>query len=265
MNTVELTSRKRGTQWDPITYLSFADERTRPASELLARVPNEKPARVIDLGCGPGNSTGLLRERWPDAHLEGMDSSREMIVQARASGVDAQWSVDDIAKWNAAAPYDVIFSNATLHWVDELTSLLPRLLQEVAPGGTFAFQVPTNFEMPSHALIHEVANDGPWAPRLRNVRNNNLLRAEQCYSLLEPYAAKLDIWDTEYLQVLDGPDAVYRWISGTGLRPYVQALEGAERDAFIEEYKRRLNVAYPIRENGKTLFPFSRLFVVARR
>jgi trans-aconitate 2-methyltransferase len=254
-----------GHQWDPVAYLSFADERTRPASELLARVPNDRPKRVIDLGCGPGNSTALLRKRWPDAHLEGLDSSREMIGQARESGVGAKWSVADIASWQAPAPYDVIFSNATLHWVGDQTSLLPRLFGAVAPGGTFAFQVPANFDMPSHALIHEMANDGPWAPRLREVRNTALLRAEHCFTILEPCAATLDIWDTEYLHVLDGCDAVYRWISGTGLRPFVQALEGAERDAFVEEYKRRLEVAYPMRKSGKTLLPFRRLFVVARK
>jgi trans-aconitate 2-methyltransferase len=252
-------------QWDPTTYLAFAAERTRPARELLARVPNDKARRVIDLGCGPGNSTALLRKRWPDAHLEGLDSSAEMIGQAQASGVGAEWSVADIAIWKPTASYDVIFSNATLHWIGEQSSLLPRLFQAVCPGGTFAFQVPLNFEMPSHALIHAIANDGPWAPRLRDVRNTNLLKAAQCFAILEPYAAVLDIWDTEYLHVLDGRDAVYRWISGTGLRPYVQALEGAERDAFVEEYKRRLDAAYPMRKSGKTLLPFRRLFVVARR
>ena len=251
--------------WDPKTYLAFADERTRAAAELLARVPIEAAGRIIDLGCGPGNSTELLANRWPDAHLEGLDSSPDMIGQARESGVCAEWSVADIADWRVSAPYDVIFSNATLHWVGDQTTLLPRLFQAIAPGGAFAFQVPLNFDMPSHALIRAVADEGPWAAKLKAVRNIVLMSAEQCFDILEPYAANLDIWDTEYLQVLDGPDPVYRWVSGTGLRPFVQALEGAKREAFIADYKTRLNAAYPMRSNGKTLFPFRRLFVVARR
>jgi len=252
-------------QWDPKTYLAFADERTRAAAELLARIPIEAPTRVIDLGCGPGNSTALLASRWAGAHLEGMDSSPEMIDQARESGVAAEWSVADIAGWTAAAPYDVIYSNAALHWVGDQASLLPRLMQSVRPGGALAFQVPMNFDMPSHVLMRAVASEGPWAAKLSGVRNIVLMSAEQCFDILEPYAASLDIWDTEYLQVMEGPDAVYRWVSGTGLRPFVQALEGAERDAFIQDYKARLNAAYPMRESGKTLFPFRRLFVVARR
>ena len=252
-------------QWDPKTYLAFADERTRPAAELLARVPVEAPERVVDLGCGPGNSTALLADRWPDAHIEGIDSSPEMIRQARESGVKAEWSVADIADWTASAPYDVVYSNAALHWVGDQASLLPRLMRSVRPGGALAFQVPLNFDMPSHALMREVAGEGSWAAKLRDVRNIVLMSAEQSFDILEPYAKALDIWETEYLQVMEGPDAVYRWVSGTGLRPFVQALDGAERDGFVEAYKARLNAAYPMRDSGKTLFPFRRLFVVARR
>ncbi|HEY3889053.1 MAG TPA: trans-aconitate 2-methyltransferase [Caulobacteraceae bacterium] len=251
--------------WDPKTYLAFADERTRPAAELLARVPIDDPGRVIDLGCGPGNSTALLADRWPGARLEGVDSSPEMIRQARESGVRAEWSVADIADWTAGAAYDVIYSNAALQWVGGQASLLPRLLQAVRPGGALAFQVPLNFDMPSHALMREVAGEGSWAAKLREVRNIVLMSAEQSFDILEPYAAGLDIWETEYLQVMDGPDAIYRWVSGTGLRPFMQALDGAEREAFVEAYKARLSAAYPMRASGKTLFPFRRLFVVARR
>jgi trans-aconitate 2-methyltransferase len=252
-------------QWDPKTYLAFADERTRPAAELLARVPVEAPERVVDLGCGPGNSTALLADRWPDAHIEGIDSSPEMIRQARESGVKAEWSVANIADWTASAPYDVVYSNAALHWVGDQASLLPRLMRSVRPDGALAFQVPLNFDMPSHVLMREVAREGSWAAKLRDVRNIVLMSAEQSFDILEPYAKALDIWETEYLQVMEGPDAVYRWVSGTGLRPFVQALDGAERDGFVEAYKPRLNAAYPMRDSGKTLFPFRRLFVVARR
>jgi trans-aconitate 2-methyltransferase len=252
-------------QWDPKTYLAFADERTRPAAELLARVPVEAPERVVDLGCGPGNSTALLADRWPGAHIAGIDSSPEMIRQARESGVRAEWSVADIADWTVSAPCDVVYSNAALHWVGDQASLLPRLMQSVRPGGALAFQVPLNFDMPSHALMREVAAKGSWAAKLRDVRNIVLMSSEQSFDILEPHATGLDIWETEYLQVMEGPDAIYRWVSGTGLRPFVQALDGAERETFIEAYKARLNAAYPMRKSGKTLFPFRRLFVVARR
>lgn len=251
--------------WNPKTYLAFADERTRPAAELLARVPDEAPARVIDLGCGPGNSTALLRARWPHAALEGLDSSPQMLGQAHGSGVDAHWIEADVASWRAPEPYDVIFSNATFQWLGDHAGLLPRLLGFVNQGGTFAFQVPHNMDAPSHALMREAAANGPWSAKLRNVREIAVLTPDAYYGILKPNAAAVDIWETEYLQVLKGDDAVYHWVSGTGLRPFVQALDGAERDAFIAAYKKRLLAAYPPRADGTTLFPFKRLFAVARR
>ena len=251
--------------WDPKIYLDFEDERTRPAAELLARVPHKNPATVIDLGCGPGNSTALLARRWPKAHLEGLDSSEAMLDQARRSGINATWHSGDIPGWSPAKNFDVIFTNATLQWVPDQDKVVPRLMSFVAADGVLAFQVPCNFNAPSHKLIRDVAAEGPWAAKLKNVRNLTLTTPEFYYDLLEPLSSSLDIWETDYLQVLTGDDAVYRWVSGTGLRPFVQALEGAEREAFIAEYKKRLSVAYPMRASGKTLFPFKRLFAVARR
>lgn len=250
--------------WNPKTYLAFADERTRPAAELLARVPDENPARVIDLGCGPGNSTALLRARWPNAKIEGLDSSPDMLAQAKKAGIEADWIEADVATWRAAALYDVIFSNATFQWLGDHAALLPRLAGFVKPGGTFAFQVPHNMDAPSHALMRETAAHGPWSPKLRNVREIAVRAPQDYYDILKPHAASLDIWETEYLHILTGEDAVYHWVSGTGLRPFVQALDGAERDAFIADYKARLNVAYAPGGDGTTLLPFKRLFVVAR-
>jgi trans-aconitate 2-methyltransferase len=251
--------------WNPQTYLAFADERTRPAAELLARVPDVAPARVIDLGCGPGNSTALLRSRWPDAKIEGLDSSPDMLAQAAKAGVAADWIEGDVATWSASAPYDVIFSNATFQWLGDHQALLPRLMGFVETGGSFAFQVPHNMDAPSHALMRETAASGPWSRKLANVREVSVLPAAEYYAILAPHAASVDIWETEYLHVLHGEDAVYHWVSGTGLRPFVQALDGAEREAFIAAYKIRLATAYPIRADGTTLFPFKRLFAVARR
>jgi trans-aconitate 2-methyltransferase len=251
--------------WDPKTYLDFEDERTRPAVELLARVPLRTPAHVIDLGCGPGNSTALLARRWPKARLEGLDSSEPMLDQARRSGIQATWHSGDIPTWRPNRQYDVIFANASLHWIEDQDATMRRLMSCVAPGGVFAFQVPANFHEASHALMREVAEGGPWAAKLKGVRNIVLGSAQGYYELLEPLSSHLDIWHTTYLQVLDGEDAVYRWVSGTGLRPFVDALDGAEREAFIAAYKARLDQAYPLRPSGRTLFPFQRLFVVAKR
>jgi len=249
--------------WNPETYLAFAGQRTRPAADLLARVPASDPARVIDLGCGPGNSTALLAARWPDAGLEGLDSSTDMLKQARASGVPANWILAEIAAWSPQAPYDVIFSNATFQWLPDQAVLFPRLMSFVKSGGVFAFQVPVNFNARSHALMREAADDPRWKAKLDAVRDIQRGSAKAYYEILKPHVAMLDIWQTEYLQVLEGEDAVYRWVSGTGLRPFVQALEGEERDAFIAAYKAKLNAAYPRRADGTTLFPFQRLFVVA--
>src|ERR1700761_7668230 len=248
--------------WNPTVYLAFADERTRPAAELLARVQTEHPARVADLGCGPGNSTAPLRERWPDAHIDGVDSSSEMLEKARKSGIKADWELADLATWTASAPYDVIFSNATYQWLPHHDVLLPRLLGFVKPGGVFAFQVPNNMQAPSHVLMRETGAAGPWAAKLKNVREVAVQPTESYYDLLRPLAASVDIWETEYLQVLKGEDAVYHWVSGTGLRPFVAALDDGERERFIAEYKTRLNKAYPPRADGTTLFPFKRLFAV---
>jgi trans-aconitate 2-methyltransferase len=251
--------------WNPGIYLAFADQRTRPAAELLSRVGAEQPARVIDLGCGPGNSTGLLAARWPAARLEGLDSSAAMLAQARASEVRATWVEADLASWTPAEPYDVIFSNATLQWLPQQETLLPRLMGFVKAGGSFAFQVPVNYDAPSHRLMREAADDPRFREKLSSVREIQRGRAAAYYEILKPHAASLDIWQTEYLQVLTGEDAVYRWVSGTGLRPFLDALQGEERDAFIALYTEKLNAAYPRCADGTTLFPFQRLFVVAEK
>jgi trans-aconitate 2-methyltransferase len=252
--------------WDPQQYMKFGAERTRPAAELLARVPLASPQRVIDLGCGPGNSTALFIERWPDADVTGMDSSPEMIAQAKKSGVNAMFEVGDIVAWSAKEPFDVVYSNATLQWVSDHAHLLPRLMNAVADGGVFAFQVPCNFGEPSHTLLYELAQSGPWAAKLKNRRDRAaVLKAGAYFDILEPLSKSLDIWETTYMQVLDGDDAVFHWMSGTGLRPFSNALQGEERETFLAEYKRRLAHAYPMRKSGKTLYPFQRLFCVASK
>lgn len=251
--------------WDPEIYLTFAAERTRPAAELLARVPLKAPARAIDLGCGPGNSTALLAARWPQAEIEGLESSPEMLTKAKASGVGAKWIAGEVETWQPQTPYDVVFSNATLHWIAGHRALLPRLMGFVTEGGALAFQVPRNFHFPSHVLMREVAESGPWAKKLAGARRINVEEPETYFDILAPHSKSLDIWETSYLHVLDGEDPVLEWVSGTGLRPFLAPLDATEREAFLADYRARLRQAYPRRADGKTLFPFKRLFAVAMK
>jgi trans-aconitate 2-methyltransferase len=252
--------------WNPERYLAFADHRTRPAIDLLARVPLQQAARIADLGCGPGNSTRLLVERWPAAEVLGIDSSSDMLASARRSGVGATWIRADIANWAPHGTVDLIYSNAALHWVAGHSSLLPRLLGSVRSGGVLAIQMPRNFDAPSHALLRTAAASGPWADRLAEVLDWRPVAApEWYYDLLAPQTAILDIWEAVYLHVLEGDDPVLRWTRSTALRRIVQALDGAEFSAFETAYAARLREAYPRRADGRTLFPFRRLFIVAQR
>jgi trans-aconitate 2-methyltransferase len=252
--------------WDPKTYMNFGAERTRPAGELLARIAADAPVRVADLGCGPGNSTALLAARWPDAKLDGIDNSNEMLADARKSGVDAEWVLADIAQWKPAKACDVIFSNAALQWVGGHAELLPRLMGFVAAGGTLAVQMPRNFAEPCHTLIREAASGKRWAHKFDDVRDWwHVLAPEDYFGVLEGHAAAIDIWETRYVQVLEGEDAVFRWMSGTGLRPFAAALDESERAEFLEIYRDGLRAAYPRRAGGTTLYPFQRLFIVARK
>jgi trans-aconitate 2-methyltransferase len=250
--------------WNPERYLAFGDERTRPAVDLLAHVPLAGPARVADLGCGPGNSTRLLCERWPEADVLGIDSSAAMLAKAEGSGIRARWLESDIATWTPDAPFDLLFSNAALHWLPDHANLLPQLLGHLRPGGVLAIQMPRNFAAPSHTLLREVASAGPWAGRLApNLAEEPVAAPEWYHDLLAPLAAALDIWQTEYLHVLDGDDPVLSWVRGTALQPVVAALSAEEQVLLEAEYARRLRLAYARRPDGRTLFPFRRLFIVA--
>jgi trans-aconitate 2-methyltransferase len=251
--------------WDPGTYLAFGAERTRPAAELLARIPLSTPRRVADLGCGPANSTALLRARWPDAQIDGIDSSPEMLKQARASGVEARFIEADIAQWMPEAPYDVIYSNAALQWLRGHETLFPRLFSFVAPGGAFAMQVPRNYEDISQQLVRQAVADPRWADRLKHVRDWwNGLEPERYYDLLIPKSQSVDLWETRYFHLLEGHDAVFRWMMGTSLRPFADALESPLKNVFLQHYRELLAGAYVPRADGKIIIHrFLRLFMVA--
>jgi len=249
--------------WDPKTYLAFGAERTRPAADLLARLTLEQPRRVADLGCGPGNSTALLRARWPDAEIDAIDFAPEMLADARKSGVDARFIQADIAEWTPDEPYDVIYSNAALQWLGDHERLLPRLVSFVRPGGVLAVQVPRNFEEQCHVLIRRAVGDPRWSAELKDVRDWwNVLEPEAYFDLLRPGATSVDIWETRYFHVLEGEDPVFHWMMGTGLRPYAAALASPLKEAFLEHYRGLLAGAYPPRPGGQTIHRFLRLFFV---
>lgn len=253
-------------KWDPGQYLAFADLRLRPALDLLARIPAEAPKFVVDLGCGPGNLTPYLKARWPRARVAGVDASAEMLAKARSAVPDAEFAQADIGAWTPDAPPDVIFSNAALHWLDRHEELFPRLFGLLAPGGVLAVQMPRNHGAPSHTEIIATVEAGPWRARLEPLlRPSPTHPPAVYYDLLAPLAARLDIWETEYLQVLEGKDPVKEFTKGSALKPFLDALEGAERAAFEEAYAARLRAAYPPQPDGRTLFPFRRLFLVAAR
>jgi trans-aconitate 2-methyltransferase len=250
--------------WDPATYLEYADERGRPFVDLLARVPAQRPTSVVDLGCGPGQLTRLLGHRWPEADVVGVDSSSQMIAAATAEG-RLRFVVGDLRTWKPPRPVDVLVSNATLQWVPGHLELLPTLLEQVAPGGWFAFQVPGNFGEPSHTLRQELAADPRFAPHLTGVATPAAHDPEDYLLRLLRLGCGVDAWETTYLHVLTGPDPVYRWVVGTGARPTLQALPDDLRAVFEAEFRGALRAAYPADEQGRVVLPFRRVFVVAQK
>lgn len=250
--------------WNAQTYLTYGDERTRPAGELLGRVPLLEARRIYDLGCGPGNSTKLLRDRYPEASITGVDNAQDMLHAAQASGVRAEWAFVDLVDFAPVDRPDLLYANATFQWLDDHPRLFGRLLESLAPGGVLAVQMPRNFDAPSHRVLREVASSGPWAERLRPLlRVDPVADSATYYRWLKPKVAQLDVWETEYLQVLRGPDPVLAWVKGTALVPLLAALPEAEGKELLERYRQRLLSIYPAEAGGETLFPFKRIFFVA--
>lgn len=251
--------------WDPRQYLRFADHRLRPALDLLAQVPLERPRSIYDLGCGPGNITRLLVERWPRAAVTGIDSSPDMVARARQEAPSVNFHQSDIATWAPPAPADLVFSNSALQWLPDHAQLFPRLLSQLAPGGVLAVQMPRNHDAPSHQLMREAVEAGRWRERLAGVRSILPVASPDAYHrLLTSTAARTDIWESEYLHVLEGGNPVVEWTKGTGLRPYLDALDEPDRDGFLAAYAARIAAAYPRQQDGRTLLPFRRIFIVAQ-
>lgn len=253
--------------WNPSLYLRFEDERTRPAHDLLGRVPLDSVAHAVDLGCGPGNSTQLLAERWPNADVLGIDTSDNMIEDARKRLPSARFEKGDAAHWHAEKAPDLIFANAVMQWVPGHAALLPRLLAQAAPSGVLAVQMPDNLEEPSHRLMRETAILGPWAAKIAEggrIRER-ILPAEDYYNLFAGQASSIDIWRTTYFHVLDDAAAIVSWVRATGLRAYLDLLDPEEQPHYLEDYTARIAHAYPPRSDGKVVLAFPRIFIAVKR
>ena len=258
--------------WDPAQYLGFADERSRPFFDLTGRIAAASPRSVVDLGCGPGQLTASLADRWPDADVLGIDSSAEMIGAADRLASAAttrpgtlRFRVADVCDWRATAPVDVIVSNAVLQWVPSHLELLPQWAAWLADGGWLAFQLPGNYDQPSHAILRELASSDRWRSELAAVELNRQSADPAVYlDLLARQGLAVDAWETTYLHVLTGSDPVTEWYKGTGLRPVLAALEPAQAAEFVREYGEQARKAYPAAEYG-TVLPFRRVFVVAHK
>ena len=252
-------------EWDPGLYRKFEAERTRPARELLARIAIGEVEQVTDLGCGPGNSTELLAEAWPLAKVCGLDSSAAMLAQARERLSHCRFVQADIRSWQAEAPQQVIYANASLQWLGNHAALFPHLVKQLAPGGVLAVQMPDNLNEPSHRLMREVAATDPWQGRIdpETADRKQLLSTGEYYDLLTQTGCEVDIWRTTYYHVMADAQAIISWLQATGLRPFLASLDDAEQRDFLAAYHQRLLTAYPAQSDGQVLLAFPRLFIVA--
>lgn len=252
--------------WSARQYSNFEEERTRPVRDLVAAIPAREVGVAIDLGCGPGNSTEVLADRFPQARVTGLDSSEDMLAAARERLPGIAFERADIGTWTPAQAFDVILANASLQWLPDHATLYPRLVRQLKPGGCLAVQTPDNLEEPAHRLAREVAAEGPWASKVGQVRHPARHEAAFYFQLLRPHCAAVDVWRTTYFHPLaGGAPAVMEWFKGSALRPYVGPLDEAEKAAFLARYLAAIAQAYPTLPDGTVLLPFPRLFIVASR
>lgn len=255
------------TDWNADLYLRFEDERTRPSVDLIQRVRLGAPRRCVDLGCGPGNSTELVAARFPDAVVEGLDSSPDMIEKARKRLPNLSFQIADLQDWTAQGPYDLIFANAVLQWIPDHAGLFSRLARSLARGGVLAVQMPNNLSEPSHVSMAEVAADGPWAQSLTAAGDAKapIGSFSDYRRWLDEAGCDADLWQTTYIHALASHQSIVDWFMSTGLKPYIDPLADAEREVFLERYKDRIAKAYPTEFDGRVLLRFPRLFIVATR
>nr|WP_024965517.1 trans-aconitate 2-methyltransferase [Pantoea sp. IMH] len=255
------------TDWNPDLYRQFEAERTRPAKELLSRIPLRQVQHITDLGCGPGNSTALLCQAWPEAYITGVDSSQAMLEQALQRLPGCRFEQADIQGWRASSPQDLLYANASLQWLSDHATLLPTLVAQLAKGGVLAVQMPDNLDQPTHRLMRKVAESGVWRAKIHHdpSHRQSLLTTEAYYDLLSAVGCSVDIWRTTYYHVMPSHSAMIDWLRSTGLRPFLASLDQAEQAAYLTRYLAELVSAYQPRQDGSVLMPYPRLFIVARR
>jgi len=253
--------------WSARQYLKFEDERTRPPRDLLAQVPLQRPRRVVDLGCGPGNSTELLVERFPQSEVIGLDSSPDMLRKAREQLPNCKFVAADIATWKPGPATDLIFGNAVMQWLPDHPAIMRRLLEAMPQGGVLAIQMPDNTREPALVFQREVGDSGPWRddPEIKAAARDHLPPPEAYYDLLKPICAHIDIWHTVYNHVMATPQAITEWFKGSSLQPFLSPLDAAAREKFLAAYTEKIVRAYQPRFDGKVLLRFPRLFIVAVR
>lgn len=251
--------------WSPAQYLKFEDQRTRPAHDLLAQVPLEHIDRGVDLGCGPGNSTELLVERFGPAAISGLDSDANMVEAARRRLPDITFTLADLATWQPSGPQDLLYANAVFQWLPDHLDIFDRLMDGLRPGGVLAIQMPDNRNEPSHLLMEETAQDGPWSAAFAAspARRPDMPTPSDYYNRLVGKSARLDIWHTIYNHPMNGAGAIVEWVRGTGLMPYLARVAQDDQARFISDYTARLERAYPPLADGNVLFRFPRIFIVA--
>jgi trans-aconitate 2-methyltransferase len=253
--------------WSARQYLKFEDERTRPPRDLLAQVPLQRPRLAVDLGCGPGNSTELIVERFPQSDVVGLDSSPDMLRKARERLPQCKFIEDDIATWKPDAGTDLIFGNAVMQWLPDHPAIMRRLLEAMPQGGVLAIQMPDNTREPALVFQKEVGESGPWRdhPEVKAAPRDHLLPAEAYYDLLKPVCSRIDIWHSVYNHVMASPAAITEWFKGSSLQPFLSPLDAAGREKFLAAYTAKIVGAYKPRYDGKVLLRFPRLFILAVR
>ncbi len=253
--------------WKPELYLKFEKQRTQPAVDLAARIGLIAPKRIIDIGCGPGNSTAVLKSCWPDADITGLDSSPAMIAQAKETESAVTWVCADASgSLGALGRFDIVFSNAAIQWMPDHEALLPKLFSLLESGGTFAVQVPHTAHMPIHTALQALVKDGVWHKQLEAVTTHSTYPAPYYYDILSTLTADIDLWETHYHHVMESHNALVQWYSSTGLRPYLNALKNEdERAAFLADFEAALRDAYPAQSDDNVLFPFVRIFFIAQK
>ena len=250
--------------WSATQYLKFKDERTQPARDLLSRVPLQHPKRVVDLGCGPGNSTAVLHSRYPNTDLKGIDSSPDMIQNAKTTLPHIEFTVEDLNTYLPQSPVDLFYSNAVFQWLGkQRMEVIKRLMKTQPSGGVFALQVPDNLNEPSHVLMRETAKSGPWAATLESVGRDAFQSPQEIYDQLKPLCSEVIIFHTSYYHSLENHEAIIEWVKGTGLRPYLDPLQPQEKAGYLAAYLNHLKRAYPSAVDGRVLLRYPRLFVVA--